>query len=114
MQNESLTHIVQHVFDANAQVVTSFNNESHIEFILIKNHLQEYSLIWLPITLDTCIKFRVRMYIGAFIHRFQMVKPQEKITYLLENFINSSYHDIPLDHSKYLQTRINLQHGIHN
>ena len=108
MSQESITNIIQPVFDANAQVVTTFNNDAHIEFILIRNNHNEYFLIWLPTTLDTCIKFRVRMNIGDFIHRFQMVKQNARLTYLLENFINSSYHDIPSDHSKYLQTRINL------
>lgn len=114
MPREILTQIIQHVFDANAQVVTSFNHEAHIEYILIKNNLQEYYLIWLPITLDTCIKFSVRMNIEAFISKFQTIAYDARITYLLENFINSSYHDIPTEHSQYLQTRINLQHGIHN
>ena len=114
MQKETITQIVQHVFDANATVVNTFNNGNHIEFILIKNHLREYSLIWLPITLDTCINFRVNMNIDKFINRFQNTPQQNRITYLLENFILSSYYDIPLDHSKYLQTRINFYHGVHN
>lgn len=113
MKPQSLTQIIQQVY-VNMQVVASFNQLKHIEFILVKNALNEYYLIWLPTTLDTCIIFRVRMNLDTFISQFQAVKHDTRITYLLENFINSSYHDIPSEHSHYLQTQINLQHGLHN
>lgn len=110
MQTESLTQIVQHVF-ANVQVVASFNQLNHIEFILVKT-LQEYYLIWLPVTLDTCMFFRVKMNPDKFIVEFQQQSLQNRITYLLQHFIGSDFHDIEQTNSIYLQNTIN--HGLHN
>jgi|GEM_PF-3766822 len=111
MKTQSLTQIVQQVF-ANVQVVASFNQLNHIEFILVKNPLQEYYLIWLPVTLDTCMFFWVKMHPDKFIKEFQGVQLQNRITYILEHFIESDYHDIELNNSTYLQNTIN--HGLHN
>jgi len=111
MKKQSLTQIIQHVV-ANVQVAASFNNGSHIEFILVKNALQEHYLIWLPVTLDTCMLFNVKMKPEKLIKEFQEVPLQNRITYILENFITSDYHDIEQKHSNYLQKRIN--YGLHN
>lgn len=111
MTSQSLTQIIQQVL-ANVQVVASFNQQQHIEFILVKNALQEYYLIWLPVTLDTCMFFRVKMNPDKFINEFQQVPLQNRITYILQNFIESDFHDIEQKHSFYLQNRVN--HGIHN
>lgn len=111
MQTNSLTQIVQQVF-ANVQVVASFNQLNHIEFILVKNSLQEYYLIWLPVTLDTCMWFTVKMNPDKFITEFQQQNLQNRITYLLQHFIGSEFHDIEINHSTYLQNTIN--HGLHN
>lgn len=111
MQTESLTQIIQHVF-ANVQVVASFNQLNHIEFILVKNAVQEYYLIWLPVTLDTCMFFRVKMHPDKFIVEFQQQNLQNRITYLLKHFIESDFHDIEQTNSIYLQNTIN--HGANN
>lgn len=111
MQTNSLTQIVQQVF-ANVQVVASFNQLNHIEFILVKNSLQEYYLIWLPATLDTCMWFTVKMDPDQFINGFQQVPLQNRITYIVQHFIESDFHDIEQTNSIYLQNTIN--HGLHN
>lgn len=111
MKTNSLTQIVQQVF-TNVQVVASFNQLNHIEFILVKNSLQEYYLIWLPVTLDTCMFFRVKMKADKFITEFQHQNLQNRITYLLQHFIESDFYDIEQTNSIYLQNTIN--HGLHN
>lgn len=111
MTSQSLTQIVQQVLE-NVQVVASFNQQQHIEFILVKNTLQEYYLIWLPVTLDTCMFFRVKMNPDKFINEFQQVQLQNRITYILQHFIESDFHDIESKNSIYLQNNIN--HGLHN
>lgn len=111
MATNSLTQIVQQVF-ANVQVVASFNQLNHIEFILVKNSRQEYFLIWLPVTLDTCMWFTVKMNPDKFIVEFQQQNLQNRITYLLQHFIGTDFHDIEQTNSIYLQNTIN--HGLHN
>lgn len=105
MSSNSLTEIVQQVF-ANVHVVASFNNNEHIEFILVKNATKHY-LIWLPVTLDTCMWFSVKMNLQKFIIDFQSQRLQNRITYILKHFIESDFHDIEKHHSIYLQKSIN-------
>jgi len=111
MRTQSLTQIVQDVF-TDVQVQASFNQQNHIEFILVKNPLQEYYLIWLPVTFDTCMLFSVKMNPNKFTTEFQQVKLQSRITYILEHFIESEFNDIEIQKSIYLQKQIN--HGLHN
>lgn len=111
MKRQSLTHIINEVFSG-VQVVTSFNVDMHIEFILFKTDLQEYFLLWLPVTLDTCIIFPVKMKIEQLIKEFQAVSLQQRITYILEHFICTDFHDVDQAESIYLQKRIN--YGLHH
>lgn len=113
MQKETLTHTIQHILhDKKAQVVASFNNCIHIEFILLKTKLNNYSLIWLPVTLDTCMLFHLKMNPEKFINEFQQLPLQNRLTYILENFMDGNWYDFPLEKSNYLQKRIN--YGLHH
>src|SRR5690554_6048484 len=111
MKRQSLTHIINQVF-SDVQIVTSFNIDMHIEFILFKTDLQEYFLLWLPVTLDTCVIFPVKMNVARLVNEFQAVPLQNRITYVLEHFISSDFHDVDQTESIYLQKRIN--HGLHH
>lgn len=101
-----------HTYFNQAKVVATFNDQNHIDFILIRTSQKEYFLLWLPSTLTSGMKFRVRMNPNRFIHEFQAVKVQERITYVLKNFINTDFQDLEIDLSQTLQKQIN--YGIHN
>lgn len=113
MQTNSLTQIVQHVFPS-AEIQATFNEKSHIEFILYRSKNGKSNLIYLPLELDTCMLFSVNMGLNKFIHEFQCLAQQKRLSYVINKFMPTSWCDIPTEHSHYLQKHINSEHGIHN
>lgn len=112
MKRTLISHVIDQVFSG-VQIITTFTSGKHIEYILFKTDLQEYFLLWLPVTLDTCVVFQVKMKPNRFIHEFQSVPLQNRITYILEHFISSYFHDLDHKESIYLQKNIN-RNGLHN
>lgn len=112
MKRQLISHIINQVYSG-VQIVTSFNTDSHIEYILFKTELQEYFLLWLPVTLDTCVIFPVKMNVARLVKEFQAVPLQNRITYILEHFISTDFHDVDHKESIYLQKNIN-RNGVHH
>lgn len=106
MKTQTLTETVHKVFPG-AEIQATFNEKSHIEFILYRSKAGRSNLIYLPLSLDTCMLFPMNMDLNKFIHEFQCLKQQERLSYIINNFMSSSWYDIPTEHSNYLQTHIN-------
>ncbi len=108
---ESLIQIVQQVYPS-VEIISTFNNEKHVEFILVKNTSDEHHLIWLPTLLETCMCFYLKYNPEKFIREFQLLPVQSRITYILKNFVDTDYFDIEKKKSLILQN-INY-HGLHH
>ena len=111
MSNNQLNTIINKVFKK-ATVVNSFLDENHIEFILIKEN-KEHRLVWLPSSLGTCVLFTLPMKAETFINEFTLLPQQNRLTYIINKFIEHSFTDLDNKSSQHLQTLINKRNGVH-
>lgn len=113
MQNNFLTKTINKVFKG-AKVVNSFKNENHIEFILIEEK-DKHQLIWLPLSKGFCVSFPLPMPKDKFIQEFSVTDLQSRLTYLINNFIDTSFKDLDQKTSFHLQQSINSsRNGVYN
>lgn|SRR5690606_31114805 len=101
--------MIQHIYPK-GKLIKTFTTDNWIEFLLIKDK-KTHQLIWLPSTLTKGIKFTITGDISSFITIFNGINPQYRITYLLENYINSVFQDLDPKTYNHLQNTFN--HGVH-
>lgn len=96
-----------------ARVVTSFLNENHYEFILLEQK-NEFNLIWLPTSMGMCVLFPLSMNKEKFIDEFSSLPIQNRLTYVIQNFIESNFKDLSGEISLKLQLTLNSKrNGLH-
>lgn len=110
MSNNQLNTIINKVFKK-ATVVNSFLDENHIEFILFKEN-KNHRLVWLPSSLGTCVLFTLPMKAETFINEFALLPQQNRLTYIINQFIDHSFTDLDYKSSQHLQTLINKRNGV--
>lgn len=112
MSTKELSQKINLVF-RKAKVVTSFLNEDHIEFILYE-HDSKDQLIWLPTSMGMCVNFPLPMPKEKFINEFSILPLENRLCYVINNFIETQFIDINAEKSLQLQLTINSkQNGLH-
>jgi hypothetical protein len=112
MSTKELSQKINLIFKK-AKVVASFQDENHTEFILYEQD-KTPKLIWLPTSMGMCVEFPLPMKMENFINQFSLLKVENRLCYVINNFIETQFVDLDHEVSKQLQLTINSKtHGIY-
>ena len=111
MTTQSLTNAIKQ-FYPDGKIIATFNNGAHVAFLLIQEKTNLY-LLWLPISKNiTGVLFDIAINTVGFLAEFQKKKPEERITYLLENNVSNYFTDLDIETCVTIKRAIN--NGLHH